>query len=113
MALLKSVFKEHFHVCAVLFVPDTLYKKFLDGDSKVFIGEFADIKQIDIKGQNVLYMAHGKDEYQYLLTDKEGKQLLAPWPYKKIIFFPALQQLIDKKAYITKQIKWFDKKILF
>ena len=108
---IHSLFIQSYTVGNVLFVPDTLYKRYLEGDTSVFISDAGDIIRIDLYGKNLLHIIQGKDEYQLLLTDKYGNKLGNPWPYKKSTFFSVLKQLFNSKSYLYDQIVWFDQKI--
>lgn len=108
---LVSIFKQAYSIGDVLFVPDTLYKRYLDGDMTVFINDTGKFTSIDLHGKKLIHMIQGKDEYQLLLTDKYGNRLASPWPYKKNTFFSSFKQLYNSESYLYNQIIWFDKKI--
>lgn len=109
--LIKNGFNSYFKTCEVYYIPDTLYKEHLDGNSNVFINDSAEIQSLNTEGKKFIYILQGKDEYQLLLTDRDGNKLQKPWPYMKNTFLAAFKLLLDKEAYINNQIRYFDEKI--
>jgi hypothetical protein len=108
---LYTGFINYFHACEVLFMPDSLYKRYLNGDRNVFISPTGQLFDKAITTDSVFYIIQSNNIHQLLLTNKSGQKLSKPWPYKKNTFLPAFKQLWQQKEFIFDQIRWFDKKI--
>ncbi len=111
-SLVYEAFNTYYTATEVYFVPDTLYKNLLRGETKVYISTAREITHIDLKNKKTMFMIQGRDEYQLLLTNQEHMRPEFPWPYKKGTFLGAIKSLINKKSYIKEQVSWFDKEMM-
>lgn len=110
--ILKTGFKTHFFAAPVYYVPDTAYKAFLAGARNVFLGSTNMVEtEIKMASPHFFVLMQNQNADQLILTDKDGYRLPEPLPYKKNTFLPAFKKLINKRAYIHNQIKWFNEKL--
>ena len=108
---LTNGFKEHFTVCDILFIPDTLFKDHLNGDVVTFTNTTGQTISSIQKYNKIMYMLYDDDEYKILLHDSDGNAMKSPWPFRKNTIFPTIKRLINKNNYLDSQIKWFDEKL--
>ena len=111
-SLVYEAFNTYYTATEVYFVPDTLYKNLLRGETIVYTSTAREITHIDLKNKKTMFMIQGRDEYQLLLTNQEHMRPEFPWPYKKGTFLGAIKSLINKKSYIKEQVSWFDKEMM-
>ncbi|MBK9733959.1 MAG: hypothetical protein IPO92_02900 [Saprospiraceae bacterium] len=110
--ILYSGFKTHYHSSSVYFVPDSLYKVFLQGRRDVCLNEHNEVDQ-SIAGpkEDYFLMLSGNSIEQLLLVNKDGHRIDKPFPYKKSVFLPAFKKLGNRQKYVHDQIIWFDEKL--
>lgn len=107
--LITDVFKDHFTVREVYFVPDSSFKSVLAGQNPGFFnqhGEKIDDRLCDVETN--YYFITGKDKDQFLLVDNFLKKPLNPIPHRKNIFLPSFRKIFDRKNYIQKQVIYFN-----
>lgn len=106
-----TAMKDNYKVTKYVFVPDSLYRRFLDNASNVFLSE--DMQLIDIQGINRkdIFLMSFTDKDQFILTNEDGYVFDAPLPYKKSIFLNSIKRVFNLKKYLATQIKYFETKI--
>lgn len=106
-----SLMSQHFHSVVTYFVPDSLYRNFLDGESHVFLDQNARLENTPNIERKDIFLLSLSDKDQFLLTDADGNRLPDPLPYKKSIFLNSLKRVFFYEKYLITQVEYFDMSI--
>lgn len=109
--ILESGFSEKFTFSDVCFVPDTLFKRFLDGHE----GNCLTVKNKTVvmkwPAERRAMLAAKNDRDDLIFATTTGERLPQPLPYKKNAWFPAFKKIFQREKFIHDQIAWYHKQL--
>jgi hypothetical protein len=107
--VLKSGFTAKFMFSDVCFVPDTLFKRFLEGHE----GNCLPLKTESVArkwpGERRAMLSAKNDRDDLVFVTTTGERLPQPLPYKKNAWFPAFKKIFQREKFINDQIAWYHK----
>lgn len=107
--ILESGFTEKFMFSDVCFVPDTLFKRFLEGQEGncLPVKTKTVVRKWPVERRAMLAAKNDRDDFVFVTTT--GERLPQPLPYKKNVWFPAFKKIFQREKFIHDQIAWYHK----
>ena len=111
LEILESGFSEKFTFSDVCFVPDTLFKRFLDGHEGncLTVKTATKVRKWPAERRAMLAAKNDRDDLIFVTT--RGERLPKPLPYKKNAWFPAFKKIFQREKFIQDQIAWYQKQL--
>lgn len=111
LTILTEGFEKKYTFSHVCFIPDSLFKSFLEGKE----GRCMQLRTGNIdapwpKDRRAM-LAAKMDRDDLVLVTINGERLPDPLPYRKYTWFPVFRKVFQRKKYIQDQIEWFQSKL--
>lgn len=109
--LLDSIMEKEFRFTRVVYMPDSLYKSFLNGNRIVFLNSEGVIDSNISIGEDYYLMISGIHDDQWVLVDEHLNIPEPPFPHRIIVFLSGIRRVFAREKYYQIQIKGFNKKL--
>jgi len=111
LSLIEGIFRTHYDITPVFFVPDSSYRAFKSGSKNVFIDGNGILISNPKITDDFLLLLTDDSPYKFKLFNSEGKRLPRHMPYKRDAFLPFLKVWLEKEKYVADQIIFFNDRL--
>jgi len=109
--LLYSIMEKEFNFTRVVYMPDSLYKSFLDGNKSVFINKDGSLDSSISISENYYLLISGTHDDQWVMVDKHLNIPESPFPHRILVFLSGIRRVFAREKYYQMQIRGFNKKL--